>query len=799
MSVFTAQIAIPILLLLVLSDAAPVPVGGMHAVFAAVAPHHVDTVSATAAVTSPRLIRPGSEDSLRVYRVDEVVIRRTRARRPDSPVAFTNLERDEIDRVSYGQDVPMALATAPGVYAFSDAANGFGYTYLKIRGFDQNRLGMLLNGVPLNDPEAHQVYWVDHGDILAGAQSVQIHRGLGANLFGATSFGGGVNIVTSPLAVEPGLHLRAGYGNYTESGLDLPTRIYRLSFASGPIQDGTAALYARYSRLASEGYRFSSGTRQESFALSGLKSVESGSHKIDLLVGSERTNFAWDGISPQQGFDLSDRRDRRFNPYAVYENNVDDFTQRIGSLTSEFRMGRRITLTNTVYYVNGEGFFEQFKENRRFHDYGFDPVVVDGETINRTDLVQRRWLVNQYWGLIPEIQILLPKGDLRLGVGARRYDSDHYGQVVWTQVDVGGAPLDRYYSYVTDKTSFEAYGQAKIPLRHGTMMTAALQYQGHRYELRQSAIGNFRGYEFEAVHHFVKPVLGVTHSLRPGVDLYASVGYAQREPSKSDYLDGDDPSSVPAFEGAEERITGLDKPIVKPESLTDYEAGISIDQGRWSAGAGVYWLDFRNELIPIDGGRIREEGKLKRANADRTSHMGLELEGSAQVLRNLRAEANLALSRHRFVNHEIHALWLNDDVDEILDYGGKVIPRCPERLANLSLIWSRRSASMSGSLRYVGRQYIDGENTRSLAIDPFMTVDLALQYELRDRVRLPGPFRRDVRVPRPLRLELRVQNALDTLYETSGYSYYDDFPARPFAFYWPGAPRSFFLSIETSL
>lgn len=779
MSVFTALIA-------------------LHAC-AAMAPCMVADICTALPAASPRLVRHESEDSLRVYRVDEIVIRRTRARRPDSPVAFTNLEREDIDRTSYGQDVPMVLTTAPGVYAFSDAAGGFGYSYLKIRGFDQNRLGMLLNGVPLNDPEAHQVYWVDHGDVLAGSQSVQIHRGLGPNLFGAASFGGGVNVITSPLAVEPGLHLRAGYGNYTESGLDLPVRTWRVSFSSGPLQDGTAALYARYSMLNSDGYRVSSGTDQESFAISGLKSMEGSNHKFDLLVGSEKTNFAWDGISPQHGFDLRNRADRRFNPYAVYENNVDDFTQRIGSITSEFPVGRRITLTNTVYYVHGEGFFEQFRENRRFSDYGFEPVVVDGGTVDRTDLVQRRWLRNQYWGLIPEVHVPLPEGELRLGAGARFYDSDHYGQVVWTRVGIDGSPLDRYYSYTTEKTSFEAYGQAMVPLRPGTALTAALQYQGHRYDFRQSRIGNFRGYEFDVSHDFLKPLVGVTHILRPGVDLYASAGYARRDPSKSDYIKGSDPSSVPAFEGADDRITGLTRPIVEPESVIDCEAGISADLGRWSAAAGIYRLDFRNELIPIDGGRILEEGKLTRANADRTSHMGLELEGASRLGRNLRAEANLSLSRHRFVDHEIHAYWLNDYEGGILDYGGRVIPRCPERLANLSLIWSRRSAGISCRLQHVGRQYIDGGNTRALAIDPFTTVDLAFRYELKDRVRVPGPIRKEFRMPRPLRLELRVQNLFDTLYETSGYSYYDDFPPRQFAFYWPGAPRSFLVSIETSL
>jgi len=102
-------------------------------------------------------------------------------------------------------------------------------------------------------------------------------------------------------------------------------------------------------------------------------------------------------------------------------------------------------------------------------------------------------------------------------------------------------------------------------------------------------------------------------------------------------------------------------------------------------------------------------------------------------------------------------------------------------------------------MQYVGMQYIDGENTRSLAIDSFATVDFVLRHELSGRLRLPPPLRRELHIARPLLIELRVQNAMDTLYETSGYSYYDGFPARPFAFYWPGAPRTFFLSIETRL
>ncbi|MBD3163284.1 MAG: TonB-dependent receptor plug domain-containing protein, partial [Candidatus Eisenbacteria bacterium] len=490
----------------------------------------------------------GEQDSLRVYQIDEIVVQRTRANRPASPVAFTNVTHEEIQEVSYGQDVPMVLAATPSTYAYSDAANGFGYTYLKIRGFDQNRLGMLVNGVPLNDPEAHQVYWVDHGDVLSGAQSIQVQRGVGTPLFGATSFGGGVNVITSPLAIDPGLHLELGYGDYTEKGLDLPVRTYRASFASGPIDDGSSALYARYSRLNSEGYREASAADQESFGLSGLHAGGFGNHKIDLLVGRERTQFAWDGISPQYGFDLDDLDERRHNPYAVYENNVDDFTQVVGSITSEIPIRSDLAITNTAYYVDGDGFFEQFKEDRDFYDYGFESILMPDSTIvEETDLVQRRWLRNHYWGLLPQIEIPLAGGTGTFGAGLRRYEAAHYGEIVWTDVDVLAGPLDRYYSYDTEKTSFEGYGQIQVPVLERTILTAALQYQGHRYDYRQARIGNFKGYEFEVDHDFVNPRLGIKHNLSPRIDFYGSVGYAQREPSDSDYLDGDDPGAVPAF------------------------------------------------------------------------------------------------------------------------------------------------------------------------------------------------------------------------------------------------------------
>jgi len=731
-----------------------------------------------------------SADTMAVHVGDDIIVVRSRADRSSDAVPFSNLHRSEITKLSYGQDLPMVLTALPSVYAYSDAGGGDGYSYLQIRGFNQNRIGMMLNGVPLNDPEAHQVYWVDHGDLLADASSVQVQRGIGATLFGATSFGGSVNVLTSPSASRQGFHLKSTYGNYTDSDINQPSRLHRASFASGPVLDGQAAFSARYSRMNNEGYRHASGSDQESFALSGLVSAGRTAHKVDLFSGRETTHFSWDGIIPMYGFDLNDREDRRYNYYSNYKNNIDDFAQTIASLTSDIDLNDRLNLSNTLYYIKGDGFYEQYKGGRDLWDYGFDPVVIDSVEYTETDLVQKRWLQNDHWGILPQISYTSQDGiEITGGLGFKHYESAHFGEIIWTDLDIGADPLERYYQYDTAKKSYEAYGSLLYPLTEQTSLTAALQYQGHRYQWRQNKLGNFAGYGFDADHDFLSPRLGLRHHLDQGISLYSSISYAEREPSDSDYIDGDDPSAEPAFENAATMITGLDKPLTKPEQVYDIEFGCEINRPRWQARLGLYQLDFNDELIPVDGGRVMNEGRIQRANADKTRHQGVELEGAYQPVRNLALSGNLSLARHRYVSHEIWAYWLNDWAGGLLSYDDNIIPRSPELLANLSATWDIRQLRFWAQAQHIGQQYIDGINTEASKIDRYTIVNLSAQVELADL------FNFD----RSLSIELRVNNLFDTLYETYGYVYYDGATPTPYSAYWPGATRSIFISLGMSL
>jgi len=200
-----------------------------------------------------------------------------------APIARTVLDRGALARLNWGQDTPMALASLPGAYAYSDAGNGVGYSYLTIRGFPQRRISVLVDGVPLNDPESHEVYWIDHPDLLASAAEVQVQRGVGSALYGAASLGGSVNLEIAPFTETPGASAVISYGSWETKRLMLEMNSGRLA--------GGWNFYGRYSRVESFGYRDQSWSRLWSYALAARR--VSGAHalRVSLFGGPEMAIF----------------------------------------------------------------------------------------------------------------------------------------------------------------------------------------------------------------------------------------------------------------------------------------------------------------------------------------------------------------------------------------------------------------------------------------------------------------------------------------------------------------------------
>ena len=121
----------------------------------------------------------GETDSLKVVNLQEVQIVSTRAT-SKTPVAFTNVSKEELKKQNFGQDIPFLLSMTPSALTTSDAGAGIGYTTLRVRGTDGTRINITTNGIPMNDAESHTLFWVNMPDFASSVKdkcsAVRVHQ-----------------------------------------------------------------------------------------------------------------------------------------------------------------------------------------------------------------------------------------------------------------------------------------------------------------------------------------------------------------------------------------------------------------------------------------------------------------------------------------------------------------------------------------------------------------------------------------------------------------------------------------------
>src|SRR6478609_3414446 len=191
---------------------------------------------------------------------DEVVVTATRAN-DNTPATYTNVSAEAIQKPNFGQDLPLLLNWTPSVVTTSDAGAGIGYTGIRIRGSDATRVNVTINGIPYNDSESQQTYWVDIPDIASSTQSIQIQRGVGTSSNGAGAFGASVNVQTNSLRENPYAEVLTAFGSFN-------SQRYTLRTGTGLINNHWA-FDAKISKISSDGYVDRASSDLGSYYLSG--------------------------------------------------------------------------------------------------------------------------------------------------------------------------------------------------------------------------------------------------------------------------------------------------------------------------------------------------------------------------------------------------------------------------------------------------------------------------------------------------------------------------------------------------
>ncbi|HAV22127.1 MAG TPA: TonB-dependent receptor [Bacteroidetes bacterium] len=706
-----------------------------------------------------------------------IVISAMRARARVNPVTFSTLTADELaDRYST-QDIPQLLSELPSTTFYSENGNGIGYNYLNIRGFDQRRISVMINGVPQNDPEDHNVYWLDFPDLAANLEDIQVQRGAGSAFYGPAAIGGSVNLITKSLAKTPGVELSSGYGSFN-------TQRYSVSLNSGLVE-GKYQLSGRLSRIKSDGYRERSWTDFSSYFLGAIRYDETMTTQFNFYGGPVADHLAYYGISKADAYS-SDSKRRRQNPIARPEE-IENFSQPHYELLHEWRMNDQVTLNNALFLVTGDGFFDYDGSWAPFTYYRITPsngfsVAGDPDTLYLPSALIRAYVSNVQHGWLPRLIFRHHGGELTAGAEVRLHRSLHWGALRWgEQLPAGVTPDYHYYEYRGAKNIISLYAHELYHLRPDLTLQVDLQYAFNQYRLFEE---KYLGTDFRVPYHFFNPRVGVNYNVSEHINLYTQLSRTSREPRLKNLYDAAEASTPslwgpvsPQFATSGDGKYDFSNPLVRPEALTSVELGGAYNDEVVHLAVNLYHMSFRDEIIK--SGRLDRFGQPVTGNAEKTLHQGIELTASAKPADHLTVQGTMTISKNRLETYSVYKGSKRISLD------GNTIAGFPDVLTNVRISYRVQPLSLSLSIQHVGEFYTDNfQNPRTSTPNPDRTVDAYTVVHAWCSVQIPlGSWGRG--------LEARVQiNNLFNLYYAAHGEGGEFFPA---------ADRNLFASLKLEL
>ena len=691
----------------------------------------------------------------------------------NTPMTYTDLDKASIEKTNLAQDVPFLLRWTPSAVVTSDAGTGIGYTGIRIRGTDPSRINVTINGIPLNDVESQGTFWVDLPDFLTSTSQLQIQRGVGTSTNGAGAFGATISLNTNKVRLEPYLTLGGTYGSFN-------TWKNNLQFGSG-LLNNKFTIDGRLSYIHSDGYIDRAEANLASGFLSAAYLDNQQSLRLNVFSGHEITYQAWNGVPLEL---INDKDTRTFNsagtekPGSPHDNEVDDYLQTHMQLLYNRNLASNLDLELALHYTKGKGFFEQYKAGQTLSDYNLSPIFISNpdSTITESNLIRRRWLDNDFYGLTYTLKYQEEAWAITLGGAANNYDGQHFGEVIEADFINEAEIGTRYYDNEAQKQDANIFAKTSYQFMPKLNAYLDLQYRFIHYEFL--GIDNSgENITQNAKLHFFNPKAGLLYQLRPDHQAYLSFAVANREPNRDDYTE-----SIPA-----------NRP--KAETLYNSELGYRVNTSSIRLGANLYHMLYRNQLVLT--GELNDVGGGLRRNVPDSYRLGLELDGQWLLGKGWTVFGNATFSQNKikhfteFVDsYDANFEWIGQEEIERRDtdiaFSPKFIGSFGFNWAVFQSIENEHKIELGLQSKYVGQQYIDNSSDDNNQLNAYFFTDFRLGYIL------------EPAFAEKIRLTLLVNNILNSLYETNAWSYryfIDGVESISQGFY-PQAGTHFLLGLE---
>lgn len=638
----------------------------------------------------------------------------------DKPITAKTLREKEINQKNLGQDLPILLKNTPSIVTTSDAGAGIGYTGMRLRGSDTQRINVTVNGIPLNDSESQGVFWVNMPDFASSTNSIVIQRGLGTSTNGTAAFGGSINIGTLETNHEKFAEWNTSYGSFD-------SRKINLKLGTGNI--GKFNVDGRISFINSDGYidRASSDLLGYSFKASYNDQL-----KFVAFGGREKTYQAWNGID--QMTLVSDRTynsageiyDDLGNLRGYYDNEVDDYKQNHYQLHYNFDwLGWKSHVAS--HYTRGSGFYENYKNDELYSEYNLN-------SIESGDVVRQKWLKNHFYGITFDTKKTLGAVEVIIGANVNRYEGDHFGLAIATpgrnDIKLGS----QYYNNKAFKDEISGYIKAEWNdlLENvdvfGDIQIRTIDYKGYT----KFAKNEEDEVNFSDRLTFFNPKFGWDWNL--GVSkVYGYYGFGHKEPNRNDYESN---------------------PNIKPEKMHNIELGYRKSHTQFNYNINGYLMYYKDQLVLT--GTLDDVGTPIRENSGKSYRLGIELEANYAFGSKWQLGGNATFSKNKNIDY-----FTTDYNGNPISLGDTNISYSPEIVANTFLQYQPiQGLLLNITGKYVGEQFMSNEKFDEGKLEGYFVTDLLAKYQI--------PL--DPKYPQ-VGVSLLINNLFNNQYENNGYYY----------------------------
>ena len=660
------------------------------------------------------------KDTLKIAELKEIIVSSVRAK-GKNPITFTNISKEEISPRNLGQDIPVLLNYLPSVVTTTDAGNGVGYTYMRVRGSDGSRINVTLNGIPFNDSESQGTFFVNLPDFASSLENIQLQRGVGTSTSGAGAFGASLNMQTKSFQEKAYAEIANTLGSFA-------TRKHTLSFGTG-LHDNLE-INVRLSQIASDGYIDRASSNLFGYFFNANYVTNSTLIKALAFGGKEKTYQAYWGIEDPDKL----KSDRTFNPAGMYfdadgnmkfyDNETDNYVQNHFQLHWSEKWSNQWTSNLALHYTRGKGYFEQYKEDETLADYYLPNF--GGNSIS--DLVRKRWLDNDFYGATLSLNYKTTKTDIMLGGAANRYLGNHFAEVVWTPYYKPNN--NRYYDNIGNKEDVSFYTKASHDITTKLNIFADLQYRMVFYQANSVKFSDVND-----TFRFFNPKAGLNYQFNNKNSFYGYFGIANKEPRRDDYENGS----------------------INPERLFDYELGWKYNTSNVKVSANAFYMKYQNQLVMT--GALNDVGSPIFTNSGDSYRLGLELESTINLGSKFVLQPNFTVSQNK--NQDF-----NFQRDGILqNLGNTAIAYSPNIVVgNRFAFLPIKNLQISLLSKYVGEQYMGNIDSENSKLSAYFVNDLNITYDWKINKGIQS-----------IVFSGLVNNLFDLEYESNGYFYtYDD-------------------------